>query len=163
MREFSKVSPMVWRNRVFASLPSADAKLAYFYFLTCEHQNSGGSYRVLDGYAAADLGCPVSEWAAARREVEAAGLIIYDEHFSEVYIRDWFRENPITNNKHALGTERLISNLDSDKVREAAEADFSQSCEELEQRIAKREAERRDGTAQGSRLANTSFLTKVKG
>ncbi len=162
MREFSKVSPKVWRDRRFQALSSTEAKLAYFYFLTCEHQNSAGAYRVLDGYAAADLEWPPDEWKAARREVEKAGLVIFDEATSEVFICGWFQENPLTNNKHALGSQRLISTLHSDSVREAAEAEFSQSIDELEQRISKRAAEKNDPATQANRLARTPYLSPVR-
>lgn len=162
MREFSKVSPKVWRDRRFQSLTSTKARLAYFYFLTCEHQNSAGAYRVLDGYAAADLEWAPDEWKAARREVEEAGLVIFDEATSEVFICRWFQENPLTNNKHALGSQRLISTLHSDMVREAAEAEFSQSVDELEARIAKRSAEKNDPATQANRLARTPYLSPVR-
>ena len=44
-REFSKVSPAVWRSGKFTGLECSTAQVLYLYFLTCEHQNSAGCFR----------------------------------------------------------------------------------------------------------------------
>lgn len=124
MRDFTKISPLLWRDKRFQSLASSDAKLAYLFHLTSEHQNSAGCYRLLDGYAATDLGWSTERYIQARQEVVGAGLILFDEETSELFVKGWFDGNPPTNPKHAMGTRKLIGNVASDAIREAAEEAF---------------------------------------
>lgn len=124
MREFNKVSPKVWRDRKFRALPSNDARLLFVYLITCEHQNSSGCFRLPDGYAVHDLGWEASIYSEKLAEVEASGLVITDAETSEVFICEWFETNPAMSKKHAIGIERIISNIESDKLRELAEAEF---------------------------------------
>lgn len=129
MRDFSKVSPQLWTKRQFKNLPTAEAKLAMLYFLTCRHQTSAGCYQIPDGYAASDLGWSEEKYVEARNLVEASGLIVYDDETAEIYIVGWFENNPITNEKHKMGCERLISSLDSETIQEAADREMWESIE----------------------------------
>lgn len=158
MRDFSKVSPLVWRDKRFRSLASSDAKLAMLYFVTCEHQNSAGCYRLPDGYAASDLAWDAPRYEKARGAVIDAGLIIFDPETSELFIADWFETNPAMNPKHAQAVERRISTIDSDVIREAAEEDFLKSEEIRASRPSK--PEKHALHAVGSRLAETSYLNR---
>lgn len=151
MRDFSKVSPLVWRDKRFQSLATAEAQLAYLYMLTCEHQTSAGAYRVPDGYASADLGWNIDTWIAARTACVDAGLIVYDDGTSELFVVGWFEANPICNPKHGLGAERLILQIDSDSVREKAEVEYLQSHEAMQSRAASR-------AESNVRLVNTRFM-----
>jgi len=126
MRDFSKVSPKLWRSPRFRSLASADAKLLYVFALTCEHQSSAGCCRIPDSYAAADLGWTIQRLVEARSALIAAELLVHDPATEEYFVPRWYRHNPPTNTKHRIGIERLISELDSDHVREAAEIEFTE-------------------------------------
>ncbi len=128
-REFSKVSPAVWRSGRFTGLECSTAQVLYLYFLTCEHQNSAGCFRLPDGYACSDLGWGMQVYVDARRKLVEAGLICFDADTAEIYVERWFKHNPPTNEKHAIGTRRLIEAIESDAVREQVEADF-QSADE---------------------------------
>lgn len=134
-REFSKVSPAVWRSGKFASLKSSAAQVLHLYLLTCEHQNSAGCFRLPDGYACSDLGWTAQDYADARDGLVAAGLIRFDATTAEIYVERWFKHNPPTNEKHAAGTRRLIEAIESDGIREQVEADFL-SADEARQRKA---------------------------
>lgn len=125
-REFSKVSPAIWRSRRFRNLES-DARLAHVYFLTCDHQSSAGCFRLPDAYAAADLGWEVQRYRAALEQVVTAGLIAHDEATEEVFVKGWFRFSAPQNDKHAQGTERLISNIESETLRAIVEAEFDEA------------------------------------
>src|SRR5690349_18898006 len=129
-RDFSKVSPKVWRSPRFRGLQNEQAKLFYLYLLTCEHQSSAGCFRLPDAYAAADLAWSENDLAAAREGCVDAGLLIHDPETEEYFVPRWFKHNPSTNGKHRKGIERLISDLDSDRVREAAEAEFTETVPE---------------------------------
>ena len=137
MREFSKVSPKVWRDKRFRGLSSIDAQLVFLFFLTCDHQNSAGSYRVPDGYACADLGWDVARYIEARNLIVQAGLIVFDEDTDELFISGWFDTNPSMNPKHALSIQTAIAKIESDFIREAAEEDFERSEEVRAYRPAK--------------------------
>jgi hypothetical protein len=124
MRDFSKVSPKVWRSPRFRSL-QVQQKLFYVYVLTCEHQSSAGCFRLPDAYALADLGWSQEDLDASRAALVVAGLLVHDAETDEYFVTRWFKHNPGTNAKHKQGIERLISELDSDHVREAAEAEYA--------------------------------------
>jgi hypothetical protein len=119
MRNFSKVNPQIWGRKPFKDL-SDGGKLMIFYFLTCRHQNSAGCYQVPDGYVTSDLRWTQEQYDTFRTEVEQAGWIAYDVETQEVYVIDWFKENPITNDKHREGVKRLIGILDSEKLANLA-------------------------------------------
>lgn len=116
MRPFSKVHPQMWNQKSFKDLGDSDQKLAMLYFMTGPHQNSAGCYKLLDGYAAADLGWEIPRYVKAREAIIEAGLIAFDAETSELYVRGWFELNPITNEKHKMGSERLIDMLDSSEI-----------------------------------------------
>lgn len=128
-RTFSKVSPALWRPGRFLSLPTSDTKLLYVYFLTCEHMNSAGCFRLPDGYACADLGWSAETYHAERDRLVEAGLIDFDSDCSVVYVERWFKHNPPMNSKHAAGTRRIIEGIESDRIREKVEADFTATQE----------------------------------
>lgn len=123
-KRFSKVSPAVWRSKRFASLSGCEPKLLYLYFVTSEHQTSIGAYTIPTGYAVADLGWDIATYEVARKELEHAGLIIFDEDTSVVYVERWFKHSPPQNMKHAQGCQRLIGELESEMIAEKVQADF---------------------------------------
>lgn len=129
MRSFSKVAPAVWRSARFKSLISDDAKLFYLFCLTSEHQTSAGIFRLPDAYAAADLGWTSERIEAARALLIEAALIEHDDETYEYFVLRWFKHNPATNPKHVMGIERLISEIESDMLRDVVERDFDTSRE----------------------------------
>lgn len=124
-REFSKVSPAIWRSKRFLALPSDRARLLLLYFLTSQHQNSAGAYRVPDGYAVADLGWTLTDYQDARADLCEAGLIVFDTDTEEVFCNGWFSVCPPMNDKHASGTMTRIADIESDTVREVVEVEFT--------------------------------------
>ena len=126
-RLFSKVSPAVWGSSRFMGLPTNEAKLLYLYLLTNEHLNSAGAYRLKEGYALADLGWQPAEYRNAMAMLVAAGLIAHDDDTSEVYILRWFKHNPPQNEKHSIGCNRVLNELDSESISALAFADFQEA------------------------------------
>lgn len=124
-REFSKVAPIVWRSRRFLALPSDRARLLLLYYLTSQHQNSAGAYRVPEGYAISDLGWSLDDYRSARKALVDVELVFYDEETEEVYVAGWFKVCPPMNDKHASGTMSRIAEIESDTIREALEAEFT--------------------------------------
>lgn len=123
-RDFTKVSPNVWRSNRFRKLESSDAQLLYLYFLTCEHQNSAGCFRIPDGYACADLGWNINRYVQARDHLVTGDMVSFDADAEVIYVHRWFKHSPPMNDKHAQGTMRLISEIENDDLREKVEADF---------------------------------------
>ncbi|WP_185982840.1 hypothetical protein [Aureimonas mangrovi] len=123
-REFTKVSPNLWRSRRFIGLTDA-GKVLYAYLLTCEHQNSTGCFRLPDGYACADLQWLSEKYAGARDELVEADLIAIDLELSLIFVRRWFKHSPPMNPKHAQGTVKQISEIESDSIREIVEQEFA--------------------------------------
>jgi hypothetical protein len=125
-REFSKVSPAVWRSGRFISL-SDRGKVAYFYLITNAHVTSAGCYHLPDGYAAADLKWPQEDYLATRDELIGAELIDFDPEHSVVLIERWFKHNPPTNDDYAKGTLKRLDTIENERLREKALADFSEA------------------------------------
>jgi hypothetical protein len=156
-REWSKVSPALWRSPRFLGLQGSDERLLLVYYMTGDHMNSSGCYRLPDGYAIADLGWTLERYRTARDLLVSAGLISVDQTTEEVFVNRWFKHNPPTNAKHAKGARRLINKIDSDDLRLMAEAEF---CEtdwggQSEQVV-------NSELSNHSRLANTPILQRVR-
>lgn len=151
MRDFSKVVPHLWRSKRFGSL-NDDGRMLVLYLLTCPHQTSAGCMSLPDAYAAADLNWTDGRLDAARLSIIEAGMLAFDAVTSEYFVRRWFKHNPITNIKHRQGVESTITALDSDAVREAAEAELEECCP-------------RSGAASNdtSRLLKTSIMQGGRG
>lgn len=147
-RQFSKVSPTVWRSGRFARL-SNTGKVLYLFYLACEHQNSAGCFRLPDGYACSDLHWQPEAYIKARSELTAAELITYDPDTSEIYVDRWFKHNPPMNEKHAQGTRRLISSIESDVIREKAEEEFEAADSARSQKVVQ---------LGGSHLLNSRYI-----
>ena len=170
MRDFSKISPALWHSQRFNTLPSDDGRYLYLYFLTCEHQNSAGCYRLPDGYACNDLQWPQERYLKARSQLIQAELIGFDDACSVVMICRWFKHNPPMNEKHLIGIERILEKLPSITIQSAAQGALNEAWEAIAaEKLAK--AQRQQTPALG--LANgfagaiperlqTSYLAKQR-
>jgi hypothetical protein len=157
-REFSKISPALWRSGRFLSLDS-DAKVLHIYFLTSEHQNSAGCFRLPDGYACSDLGWQLGCYIRCRNQVIKVGLVSFDNETSEVFVHRWFKHNPPMNDKHALGTCNIINRVESDDIREKVEAEFQEVDERRKGKGAQTDAPFGDT----SRLTQTGIIRRGGG
>lgn len=125
-RDFTKVSPHVWQSQRFRRLVS-DAQLLYLYLLTCNHQNSAGCFCLPDLYACSDLGWEADRFRSARSALIVGDMISFDENSMEVYVHRWFKHSPPMNEKHSEGTQRLISEVESDEIRARVEEEFQEA------------------------------------
>lgn len=139
-RDYSKISPSVWRSRRFINL-SDSSKLLFLYVITNPHVNSVGCYPLPDGYACADLGWPLDEYLKARDEVIQSNMVDFDETTHEVLIDCWFKHNPPMNDKHAIGTNRLLADINSPHLREKATLALNKADEQRTEALAKKKAE----------------------
>lgn len=135
-REFTKVSPNLWRSTRFRKLATSDAQLLYLYFLTCDHQNSTGCFRLPNGYACADLGWEEERYVNARECLVGGDMVSFDDGADLIYVHRWFKHSPPMNDKHAVGTFKLISEIESDDIREKVEAEFTEAERHRAQRAA---------------------------
>lgn len=123
---FSKVAPALWQSQRFLALTD-EQRLLFLYFLTCEHQNSAGTYRLPDGYACTDLSWTPEKYKVARATLVEADLIIFDEKEQIVAIRRWFQHNPPMNDKHRKGVLNILQKLPQvacvQEMKEALEAE----------------------------------------
>lgn len=145
-RKFTLVLRSIWRSQRFGSLKGTDPRLLYFYFLTCRHQTSIGCFHLPDAYAADDLGWSIADYLEARAEVIRVGLIDFDASTFEVAIDRYIQNNPPANNSHATGMQALIENIESDRLREKLEAEFT-AAEELRLAAASKPGRGLDTTA----------------
>lgn len=139
-RDFSKVSPSVWRSQRFMRL-SDKSKLMFLYAITSPHVNSTGCYTLPDGYACADLGWQLQDYQQARGEVIEAGMIDFDEITNEVLIHRWFKHNAPTNDKHSKGTHRFLGKISSVRLLEIATQALNNADEQRNTAMATKKAE----------------------
>lgn len=119
-RDFSKVSPNVWKSKKFWALPNDGVRLAYLFLLTCAHTNSGGCYRVPVAYISVDLNWDLKQAQEAIESLCENGLIAFDFDEHTVWIEQWFRFNPPTNANHALGILKDIKESPSAVLKSKA-------------------------------------------
>ncbi|MER9200476.1 hypothetical protein NKH74_14815 [Mesorhizobium sp. M0933] len=148
-REFSKISPKVWRSKRFRALRSDDARFLLLFLLTSEHQTSAGCFRMPDAYAAADLGWQTDRMQAARQQLVEGGLLAFDSVTDEYFVTGWFGHNKPMNSSHQKSIVRVVAEMESDVVREIAEA-------ELQPVLIPSTVE----TLNSSRLGNSSYMTR---
>lgn len=125
MREFSKVSPTVWRSKKFRSLRSMEARYVYLYLLTCPHANSAGCFDIHPLYACADMGMSDIQFQDCIKSLCEAGLIEWDEAENTVLITNWIEFNAPANPKHALGILAQLQQASSEALRLKAFQDLS--------------------------------------
>ena len=159
MRDFSKVSPKIWRNRDFRALPSPGSRLLFLYLMTSEHQNSAGCFRLPEGYAVYDLGCTPDEYAERLQEIEASGLVMIDRETSEVFICGWFDMNAAMNDRHALRITKAIAEIESATLRETVQSAFFTT--DANRKPDKVKAARAKMIEAIERTANSSSLTQT--
>ncbi|CDN91359.1 hypothetical protein [Agrobacterium tumefaciens] len=159
MRDFSKVSPKIWRNRDFRALPSPGSRLLFLYLMTSEHQNSAGCFRLPEGYAVYDLGCTSDEYAERLQEIEASGLVLIDYQTSEIFIRGWFDMNAAMNDRHALRITKAIADIESATLRETVQTAFYTA--DANRKPDKVKAARAKMIEAIERTANTSSLSQT--
>lgn len=123
-RTFTMVAAAMWRSERFLAV-SAAAKVLYFYYLTSEHQNSAGAYRIPDGYACTDLRCDLNDYKKNRDELMSAGLVTFDTATDEVYVNRWFRHSKPKGSKQEAGTRRAVDAIESNMIRELVEQDWA--------------------------------------
>jgi hypothetical protein len=138
-RQFSKVSPAIWASRKFRGVSSL-ARNFLLYLITNEHIDSSGCYRLPDAYAAHDFGVETDEIETLYAELVEADLISRDKEAEWVLIKRWFKHNPPTNESHATGTRKLISQIESDTLREETETVFEDAIATLEGQLAEKNA-----------------------
>jgi hypothetical protein len=124
MMRFTKVAAALWRSKRFRNLPNDSAKLLYMYFVTCEHQNSIGAFVLRDGYAIDDLGWSLDTYVDARKALIEVDLIDFDDETSTVYVERWFKHSPPMNEKHSQGCQRLIGELECERIMLKVQTDF---------------------------------------
>ncbi|MCJ8053877.1 hypothetical protein GB928_018635 [Shinella curvata] len=115
--KFSMVSRTIWRSERFRALESHRAQLLFFYYLTCEHQNALGCFRLPDGYAISDLGWTLQEYQVSKAECIGVGLIDCDDETQEILVVKWLENNPPQNQKHLQGLIKANLAIESDDFR----------------------------------------------
>jgi hypothetical protein len=129
MRDFSKVSPSVWRSKKFKKLSGEGEKLVYLYLLTCPHGNSAGCFDLDPSYVCADMGITEKAYRKAMDSLSSVGLVLFDETENTVFITNWATFNPPTNVKHAMGLVAQIDGASSCALKAAALRDFKATIE----------------------------------
>lgn len=156
MRDFSKISPALWQSQRFNTLPSDDGRYLYLFFLTCQHQNSAGCYRISDGYACDDLQWPKERYLNARSLLIAADLIAFDNDCLVVMLCRWFKHNPPMNEKHLIGIERILEKLPSITIQSAAQGALNEAWEAIAaEKLAKAQRQQKPAHGLANCLAST--------
>ena len=117
MRDFSKVSPSIWRSKKFRATKDPMCKMVYLYLLTCPHGNSAGCFDIDPLYASADLETTPEAFREAINRLCEVGLIEWDGDENTVWIVQWEEFNKPTNPKHAAGLLSQLEQASSEKLK----------------------------------------------
>lgn len=93
---YTKIEDGLWRKMKQAKL-SETAKILYLYLFTCPHRNMVGLYPIPFAYCSADLDMGPETVSEGFRELQNAGLLLYDEAEEMVLLPDFLRVNPLDN------------------------------------------------------------------
>ena len=124
MRDWSKISPSIWRNNNFHSLEDDRYRYFYLYIFTNQHQNCAGAYRLPLGYAAEDLNWQKVTVEDGLQVLARAGLIVWSQATDELYLRGWFVENPAVSANHQKGVKKILNKILDDHIRSIAVDEF---------------------------------------
>lgn len=171
MREFSKISPSVWRSKRFVALPNDDARYLYLYLLTNEHQTNAGAYHIKDGTAADDLHWEKQRITDALAALTNADLILHDAETAELAITRWFKHNPPMSESHLVGVEKTLERIESSAIADAVTKDLWEAWEAFQAKKAEAEAKaetrRLDAEARKQaakqRAASSASAERIKG
>lgn len=126
MRDFSKVSPSLWKSKKFRALPDDAARLVYVYLLTCPHGNSAGCFDLDPAYACTDLRMPEKAYRKAIESLKSVGLVDFDSIENTIYLVNWATFNEPTNAKHAIGLLTQLNQASCVRLKVKALADFEE-------------------------------------
>jgi len=104
------VHTRIWHDEKFRGL-SDDARLLFFYVLTCPHSNLIGLFVLPKPYIAADIGWVPKRLEKPFRELLQKGFIAYDERTSIIWIRNHLRYNPLENPNQVKAAVKLVESL----------------------------------------------------
>ena len=119
-RDFTKVSPAIWKSRKFRELSCGEAKLFYLFVLTGPHQTNAGISKLPLAYAAYDLGVPLGTLEQSMESCIEVGLLDQDPETDEVFITNWFTFNIPMNAKHRKGVVHTLERVESERLFEIA-------------------------------------------
>jgi hypothetical protein len=120
MRDFTKVSPAVWKSQKFAGLPDSNCRLFYLYCLTSAHQTNAGISKIPIPYAAHDLQQSLEVVEKSLEACIEAGLLEHDPDTDEIMVANWFTFNIPMNIRHRLGVAKTIERVESVKLQSLA-------------------------------------------
>ena len=117
MGQYARIQTRIWNSATFQGL-SDDARLLWFYLLTCPHNNLLGMYVLKEGYALEDLGWPSKRFAKPLGELLAVpltdgsnGLACYDESTKVMLIKNYLEHNPLENPNQVKAGIKIINEL----------------------------------------------------
>lgn len=116
MRDFTKVSPLVWRSKKFKRLEPID-RLIYLYLLTSAHSNSVGCYVLPLEYVALDLGMTPDDAIKGIERVSETLLIGFDSDEDLVLVHNFLTFNPPMNPNHAKMMQKEIGALPESRLK----------------------------------------------
>lgn len=111
MRDYGKISTLIWDSKKFKSLRKDEFRYFYLYLHTCTHVNSIGCFKLKIEYIMGDLKWDEKASDRAIKELCIAGLIEWDSEESLILITQFLEKSPTTNPKHAIGSARIALNL----------------------------------------------------
>ncbi len=104
-------------------------RYVYLYLLSNQHGNSIGLYRLKPGYAAVDLGMEIKDYRKAIERLSKGYLIHYDETTETIYIPNYLKFNPFTNENHAKGSKVLADQLVENVLYPLFHKDLEKFCD----------------------------------
>jgi hypothetical protein len=108
--EYRKIFIRIWADEKFQTL-SNDAKILWFYIISCPHGHLSGLFVVDKLYIMGDLRWNSRRLNRAFAEISASGMIIYDEKARLILIKNVLKYDPITNENQAKHVIKHLASL----------------------------------------------------
>ena len=113
MPRYVQLHDTIWADDKFYNL-SPNGQRMFIYFLSCQHGNMIGYYRVPLAYIEYDLRLSEKEVLGALTELEQANMVLYDAPSSMVMIPTYLKHNPIRGENQAKGVLNTLKELPRD-------------------------------------------------
>lgn len=118
-RDFTKISPKLWKSKKFKSLSNDIARFGFLYVMASNHQTNAGICSMPFPYITHDLDWSLEQTEQVFAELLSANLIDRDPDSEEIMVVDWFHHNGPMNKNHRKGILRTLSRVQSERLRSA--------------------------------------------
>jgi len=138
---YTKIDDLFWKDTKMKAR-SDDAKMVFFYLLTCPHRTMIGMFHLPIGYASADMGWKPERFTKGFEELFRNGFINRDLSAEVVLIKNYLKYNQIENPNQVKAAvsaiDKIAPNLCDADLTDILEGLYKPFMKPLLERLQKR-------------------------